>query len=140
MAVWRRKAIALFPELRREFARPDCTLYGVFFELLPRVLEAHRNGDEATPAAIYGFAEWCFEQRAKDLWNAAGVSFYEHVFDGGRDTWKRVVPWLPPRVVRDVWGLWEGRLSADDLRDIRGMLARRRRVLAHLARLAVRDA
>ena len=141
MAVWRRKAIALFPELRREFARPDCTVYEVFSELLPRVLQAHRDGDEVTPAPIYGFAEWCFEQRrAKDLWNAAGVSFYEHLFDGGRDVWERVVPWLSQQVVGDVWGLGEARRPAADLLLIRGMFARRRRVeLVLEARLTVRD-
>ena len=39
--------------------------------------------------------------------NAAGVAFYEHLFDGRQDGWAEVIPWLSPFVVRQNWGLWE---------------------------------
>src|SRR5438552_15545583 len=81
LAVWRRKALELFPELRSEFQRPESSIYTVFFELLPMVRQAHDGNDVDLLRRIYGFAEWCLEQTAKDLWNAAGVAFYEHLFD-----------------------------------------------------------
>jgi hypothetical protein len=33
---------------------------------------------------IYGFADWCASQKEKELWNAAGVAFYEHLADSNR--------------------------------------------------------
>ncbi len=35
MANWRRKALALFPELRYDVQLPEFTIYSLFFELLP---------------------------------------------------------------------------------------------------------
>ncbi len=115
MASWRRKVLTWFPDLRREAERPHFTVYSAFFELLPRVREAHMGGDTETLRRIYGFAEWCFRQPAKDLWNAAGVAFYEHLFDSHRSLWPEFVRWLSPQVVAGVWGLWEWQLSADEL-------------------------
>jgi hypothetical protein len=81
MSSWRRKVLTFFPDLQREAERPDFTIYNAFSELLPRVRTAHQEGDTETLRRIYGFAEWCSEQKAKDLWNAASVSFYAHLFD-----------------------------------------------------------
>jgi hypothetical protein len=81
MSAWRRKAIELFPDLRSEVEDPDATIYSVFFALLPRCREAHDRDDTSELEKIYGFAEWCASQKAKDLWNSAGVAFYEHLFD-----------------------------------------------------------
>src|SRR4051794_38740887 len=111
MSSWRRKVLALFPDLREEAERPDFNIYFAFFALLPRVREAHLAGDTETLRNIYGFAEWCFKQRAKDIWNAAGVAFYQHLFDSHPSLWREFVRWLSPRVVRDCWGLWEWRLK-----------------------------
>lgn len=77
MSVWRKKAIELFSDLRFEFQHTDTTIYRVFFELLPRVREAHLRNDTEELNKIYGYAKWCFRQKVKDLWNAAGVAFYE---------------------------------------------------------------
>jgi hypothetical protein len=71
---WRRKALALFPELRPEVQRPGFTIYMLFFDLLPMAPEAHEAGDEERLRRIYGFAEWCFEQKAKDMWNTAAAN------------------------------------------------------------------
>jgi hypothetical protein len=135
MASWRRKVIALFPDLRHEAQRPKFNVYSAFFELLPRTHGAHHAGDAETLRRIYGFAEWCFQQKAKEVWNPAGVCFYEHVFDLKRALWPDVVPWLSPRVVEGCWGLWEWRMTAEELEYLKGLFAKRRRLLYREARL-----
>ncbi len=81
MSAWRRKALESFPDLRHEFAQSDVTIYQVFFELLPRVQAAHARSDTLELQRIYDFARWCFQQKSEDIWNAAGVAFYEHLVD-----------------------------------------------------------
>jgi hypothetical protein len=73
---WRRKVLTFFPDLRREAQRADFTIYSAFFDLLPRVREAHRDGDTKSLRRVCGFAEWCFDQKSGELGNAAGVAFY----------------------------------------------------------------
>lgn len=138
MSSWRRKVLTLFPDLRPEAERPDLTIYGVFFELLPRVRTAHEEGDTEALRRIYGYAEWCSEQEAKDLWNAAGVAFYEHLFDSHRSLWPEIVRWLSPRVVADCMSLWEWRLSAEDLAEVQRLVAGCREPLHEESRRAVR--
>ncbi len=123
MASWRRKFLALFPELRSEAQRPGFNPYSAFFRLLPRVREAHQDGDSESLRRIYGFAEWCLEQKAKELWNPAAVAFYEHLFDSHRSLWPDFVRWLSPRVVADCMGLWEWRLKDEELAEVRRLLA-----------------
>jgi hypothetical protein len=139
VATWRRKALALFPDLRCDVQRPDFSIYMVFFELLPMVREAHQEGDAEMLRRIYGYAEWCLEQKAKDLWNAAAVAFYEHLFDSHRSLWRQFVRWLSPRVVADCWGLWEWRLSAEELAEVRQLIAGCRKPLYQEARIAKRE-
>ncbi len=125
MAAWRRRAIDAFPEFRKELELEDYSVYQLFFDLVPRVEQAHADGDEQFLKRAYGFASWCAAQKAKDLWNAAGVAFYEHVFD----RWNQrhaVVPWLSPQVIADSWGLWEMRLNASQLAELRQLFASRR--------------
>jgi hypothetical protein len=122
VSAWRRKAIEAFPELRRELndAREIFSAYALWFELLPLVREAHREENEDLLRRIYDFAAWC-HRHAGDLGNAVDVSFYEHLFD---ERWMRplVVPWLTDEIVRDVRGLWEWRLSADEMREVDELL------------------
>ena len=117
MAVWRRKALAAFPGLRRELHDREYTYYQLYFDLLPMVRDAHAASDEATLRQIYDFAEWCPRQgrRASDLYNAVCVAFYEHLFDRPED-WAAVIPWLSPAVVDECWPLWESRWSLWDSR------------------------
>ncbi|HEX3315269.1 MAG TPA: hypothetical protein VHR72_10285 [Gemmataceae bacterium] len=98
-------------------------MYSVFFELLPRVRLAHQDGDTDSLLRIYGFAEWCFEQRAEDLWNAAGVAFYEHLFDSHRSLWPEFVLWMSPPVAEGCFGLWEARLSIEEMTVVRRLIA-----------------
>ena len=131
--------IYLFPERRHEFVVPDYNVYMAFFDLLPMVREAHQTGDAERLRRIYGFAEWCFDQKAKDMWNAAGVGFYEHLFDSHRSQWAEMVQWLSPRVVNGCWGLWEWRLSVEELEEVKSLLAKRRETRYREARLSNRS-
>lgn len=110
MAAWRRRALELFPELRRDLTGPDYTVYSVFFDLKPMLRDAFDRDDTELVRRIFGFAEWCAAQTAEELWNAAGVAFYEHLFDYPAYS-ERVVPWLSPGVVYTHWGLWEAMVS-----------------------------
>lgn len=125
MSVWRRRALEFFPQLRRELQRRDYSIYLLYFDLLPMVRKAHDTDDADLLRRIYSFAAWCLEQKAKDLWNAAGVAFYEHLFDDRR-YWQKVIPWLSPRVIAECWSLWEWRLSAETLQEVRRLIEHRR--------------
>ena len=81
MSVWRQKAIDIAPELKKDFEDPDLSTYTVFSELLNLLQEAHVNNDVERIQKIYDYAEWCSKQKDEKLWNAAGVSFYEHLAD-----------------------------------------------------------
>lgn len=128
MSVWRRKAIEAFPGLRRELndRHEIDTVYGLWIEyLLPLWVDAHTGGSDDKLDRIYRYAEWCFRQRSEDLVNSAGVCFYEHVLDhGGRE---RVLPRLSDATIRDVWGLWELRLSGAEMEALRTLLHEQKR-------------
>ena len=81
MSIWRQKAISIAPELRKDFQKSDLSPYLVFSELLSLLEQALNNNDKDRVQKIYEYAEWCFSQKDKKLWNAAGVSFYEHLGD-----------------------------------------------------------
>jgi len=81
MSVWRRKAIEIAPELRKDFEDPDLSPYTVFSELLYLLKQAYTSNDVERIQKIYDYAEWCSKQKEQKLWNAAGVSFYEHLAD-----------------------------------------------------------
>ena len=81
------------------------SLYQVFFALLPMVQEAHRASDVDLLLRGYAFAEWCARHRTRSIWNAAGVAFYEHLFDTGLCA-EQVVPWLTSETYADVKGLF----------------------------------
>jgi hypothetical protein len=117
MAEWRRRAWELFPEYAREFGleEPETTIYWVFFDLLPLVRKFHDDNDTIGLSKIYEFAEWCLRQgkRAKDLRNAAGVAFYEHLVDS-ESTLKQIPQWVKPWAFEQVMELFEARLDASD--------------------------
>lgn len=110
MSVWRRKAIECLPDLKREFERQDTSIYSVFFEMLPALVAAHKANDNLKIARIYDFTEWCFQQKEKDLWNAAGVAFYEHLGDY-QETLKEFPQWIKPNIYADIRKLLELRLE-----------------------------
>src|ERR1700752_3685877 len=110
MSTWRQKAIDCLPELRKEFENPTTSIYDVFIELLPATIEAHKNNDINRLRKFYDFAEWCFRQKEKDLWNSAGVSFYEHL--GDHEETKNAMPqWVKKDIYNNIRCLLELRVD-----------------------------
>lgn len=124
MAAWRRKALKLFPMLRRELNDREYSIYMLYFDLLPMVREAHQGNDREVLSRVYGFADWCLRQEAQDLWNSAAVAFYEHLFDERKD-WSSIVPWLSPTAINGCWPLWEQRLTPAEMKELRHLIDRR---------------
>ena len=125
MAVWRRRALELFPALRPDLTRRDYTIYLLFFDLRPLLREAFDRSDDELVRRIFGFAEWCSVQTAQPLWNAAGVAFYEHLFDYPEYT-ARILPRLSARVVANHWELWVAMVGAAEWARIAPSLEARR--------------
>ena len=125
MSAWRKRALELFPDLRVEIEPSDATIYAVFFELLPRCREAHDRGDAGELAKIYGFAEWCFRQKAKDLWNAAGVAFYEHLGDS-QATLRAMPKWVKPDIFAEIQPLLAARMDPSTFEELRKSYGSRR--------------
>jgi hypothetical protein len=117
MSIWRRKAIEVIPELKQEFEQPETSIYMVFAEILPKLVEAHQTGSVDRIKNIHLFAKWCFRQKAKDLWNSAGVSFYEHLGDH-EETRTTMNKWVSHDVYIDIRSLLQARLSEEKLREI----------------------
>lgn len=117
MSTWKRKAIEIFPDLRYEFESPETSIYSVFFELLPRVREAHQRQDNIELQKIYDYAEWCFRQQAQELWNAAAVAFYEHLVDE-KTTRDQIPIWIKPDIFHELTSLFKSRLSEDAYRKL----------------------
>jgi hypothetical protein len=118
MSVWRQKAIECLPELKKDFERPDTTIYTVFFELLPATREAHKNKDNEKLQKYYGFAEWCFMQKnAFDLCNAAGVSFYEHL-GNYEETFLAMPKWVNRDIYDDIRGLLKLMLEDEKMKKL----------------------
>jgi len=112
MSKWRQKAINCFPELKQDFEDPETSIYGVFFEILPALIEAHKKQDTERIEKIYGFAEWCFKQ--KELWNAAGVAFYEHLVDY-EETKLEIEKWVKFDIYKEIRSLLEIRIGKDEV-------------------------
>jgi len=110
MSVWRRKAIDCLPDLKKEFENPGMSIYDVFIEILPAVVKANKEKDILKLEKIYGFAEWCLQQKEKDLWNAAGVSFYGHLGDY-EETLNEMPKWLKQNIYVNIRDLLEVRLQ-----------------------------
>ena len=110
MNTWQQKALDLFPDLRSDIEEEGATICTLFFELLPRCEAAHVAGDTLELQKIYSYAEWCSLQPEKDLWNAAGVAFYEHLVD--EPLMKEQIPlWLSPQIFEQVSDLLEWRMG-----------------------------
>jgi hypothetical protein len=117
MSVWRRKAIECLPQLKKEFEHPDNSIYNVFSEMLSALVIAYKEQDNEKINRIYSFAEWCLNQKEKDLWNAAGVAFYEHLGDH-QETLTELPKWVKPNIYAQIRGLLELRLEKADMKKI----------------------
>jgi|LSQX01.3.fsa_nt_gb dihydrofolate reductase len=118
MSVWRRKALETFYELRCYFDDKDDTIYSVFLALLPELSKAHKQGNIQLITKIYDFAEWCLNQKDKNLWNAAGVGFYEHLVDD-KSTLDAIPDWIKPYIFKEVEVLFEARLDEVKFKELK---------------------
>jgi hypothetical protein len=123
MATWRRKALELFPDLRTTVESPETSVMLLFFDLCGEVRRAHRDNDEPRLRAIYTFAEWCAHQPRKELWNAAALGFYEHVFDEP-SLREKVAPWLPDDLRSEYESLWAFMLEPSEFAEVKRILKR----------------
>jgi hypothetical protein len=130
MAAWRRKALKRFPELRRDLNAPDYSIYQLFFDLLPMVREGHRDHNCEVLRRIYGFADWCIQQKTKEPLNAAVVAFYEHLFDEPC-LWDDITQWLTPLAIEGCLPCWEARLRPRQFGRLQKLLKGRRRIRYH---------
>ena len=117
MSVWRRKAIECMPDHRQEFEKKDTSIYEVFFTLLDETVRAHRSNDITKLRDYYAFAEWCLDQRATDLWNAAGVAFYEHLADQ-EETLQAMPAWVKKSIYMRIRDLLVWRIGEDRVRHV----------------------
>jgi hypothetical protein len=99
------------------------SLMQLFFILRPAAQAAHRKHDEEFLFRAYAFAQWCASQPEREIWNPAGVAFFEHVFDDAKPN--DIVPWISPKVLADIESLLEFRLGAERCREIKKAFAAR---------------
>jgi hypothetical protein len=125
MSAWRQKAIDALPESKKDFEDPNESIYLVFSTMLTAAIQFHKVGDSIRLRKIYGFAEWCFRQKSKDLWNAAGTAFYEHLGDRP-ETLQEMNLWVKRETfleIRELIGLRVGRKELQHLDDAYGITA-----------------
>lgn len=114
MSVWRRKAIACLTDGQRRVGDNSTSIYEVFSEVLADTIIAHKENDEIKLKKYYDFAEWCFRQKDETLWNAAGVSFYEHLGDHP-ETSATIPVWIKKDIYLQIRGLLKLRLDEREL-------------------------
>ncbi|MBL7700691.1 MAG: hypothetical protein JNM14_00455 [Ferruginibacter sp.] len=110
-------AIECAPELRSEFQADDLTPYDVFMELLPILRKAHIDKDNERLEKIYSYAAWCHQQKDKKLWNAAGVSFYEHLADTD-ETFTQLTNWIKKEIYFDIRNLLYQRTDEEKIKSL----------------------
>ena len=125
---WRQLAQSLLPEVYGE-ERPD-SLYAFFSLLRHRGYAALRANEGDLTVRVHAFADWCARHREKYIWNAAGVGFYEHLFDGDA-TIEDIAPWLSQRTFADIRGLLEWRLGSEKAKEIDQAMKGRRSSYEH---------
>jgi hypothetical protein len=86
MSAWRRKALELLPEYKNSIEKKKeftFSVYQLFFDLQPIVVDAYKANHTDLLKRIYEFAEWCWNQKRPSvgLHEAAVVAFYEHLID-----------------------------------------------------------
>lgn len=117
MSVRRQKALNCLPENKTEFEKPAASIHTVFSELLHATVKAHKWNDTEKLRLFYGFAEWCFRQNAKELWNAAGICFYEHLYSYN-ETREAFCKWIEKDTYKDVRVLLELSIKESELKKL----------------------
>ena len=81
MSLWRREAMAVFPD-RLPIIRQSTSLVDVWFTLHEDLQGAYRSDPQNADliARIWRFAAWCYSPlRHRSVRNAVAVAFYEHL-------------------------------------------------------------
>jgi hypothetical protein len=120
MATWRRIALESFPHLRGLIQDPEVYTFMFFSMLVDEAWKAHDVDNRDLLRRIYGYAEWALNHPAEELWNPAGVSFYEHLFLHRKDRadWEKALHYITLDAIHIVWSLWEWFLTSDETKDI----------------------
>ncbi|GIL38217.1 DUF7674 family protein [Roseiterribacter gracilis] len=110
---WLRKLLDVWPDeigfqLRQN---PSFNIYSAFMELKWMLDIAIKKNDVAQIDQIMAYANWCANQKARALRNAAGVSFFEDIVTCDRAAWPMLFARIDPQVICDVYSLLEWRLS-----------------------------
>lgn len=113
MEAWRKLAFELFPEHKGDYLDTE-NIYSVLFDLEDMVEEAHRQNNEEDLIRIYKFTEWCYTQKDEDpdIWNAAAMTFYEHLLDSDQILW--AIPyWVKSDTFQEKRGDFETRMELE---------------------------
>jgi hypothetical protein len=131
---WQSLADVVLPEtytaFRADHAWTDGPLGSArpFFSLLLEATKAaHRADDESFLVRSYAFAHWCLAQQDRDLWNSAGVAFFQVLFDDLPAN--EIVPWIAAAAFSEISPLLEARYGAERARKIRKRFEARKETL-----------
>lgn len=82
MSLWRREALARFPELHREIADADGLMY-LWWIFSSKLDEAYHKSppDDRTIAAIYEYALWSLKHRNINVRTDVVINFFEGLHD-----------------------------------------------------------
>ena len=125
MEPWRTKFSETFPEIFAQWESSDETIYTAFMELNAKCQDAHDQNDQVTLSKIYDFAAWCARQTDEDVWNAAGVSFYEHIIDHPIAL-KEIPRWIPPDVFQEISSLLQWRMGDEAFLELKARYGKER--------------
>ncbi len=83
MSLWRREALARFPELHREIADASGTsmLWLKLWNSLFKPAYEEDPLDDETIARVYNYAHWCLTHRSIEVRTAVVICFYEDLLD-----------------------------------------------------------
>ena len=99
MALWRRKFIECFPELKYEVIDKyfgKTSIFDVLLTLQERLIIAVDNSSDGEIGKIFQFLNFCAQSPYDDMVNAVGVGFYEHIFGKiPEDKWNMVTKYIP---------------------------------------------
>ena len=128
MSTWRRKAIALFPELVTELGDYDNPRHEFFFRLSTMAVDAHTEHDDVALRRIHGFAEWSLHQ-SEELWRDAALGLYEDLF--AQVAWRDIVPWLSPFVIEQIRKTWALGIQGERVKEFDALVNKEKRNAAY---------
>jgi len=78
------------------------------------IFKARTNRSHHIVPKIISYLPRCFQQKENELWNAAGVAFYEHLGDN-EETLKEMSAWVKPTIYTNIRGLLALRLGESEI-------------------------